>query len=269
MEYAKSTGGGGKWVSGKARFEERNGTWKVIFAPKELGDDPKSYKFPDSLLPEFPKMVEIGTKYYVVIVLEAGANGEASTKVEKVSDIRPLTWVDEKMKIVDCTREGNKPEGTPKFYSKKSAYKEDEEVHQINWMFEFQEGDFEGVRVPYNVHYRFTCSDDGLAIYDFSEYVYNLPQASRVHQVVNFYEKLLGVLDKPITWEEDGNIIPTLYGRILEANKTFLVSGSNGWIQDKEIEVVDVPEPSPDPDVEKEDHAVTDTHPEDELPEEW
>jgi|SaaInl7_200m_RNA_FD_contig_51_632025_length_1323_multi_3_in_0_out_0_2 hypothetical protein len=269
MEYAKSTGGGGKWVSGKARFEERNGTWKVIFAPKELGDDPKSYKFPDSLLPEFPKKVEIGTKYYVVIVLEAGANGEASTKVEKVSDIRPLTWVDEKMKIVDCTREGNKPEGTPKFYSKKSAYKEDEEVHQINWMFEFQEGDFEGVRVPYNVHYRFTCSDDGLAIYDFSEYVYNLPQASRVHQVVNFYEKLLGVLDKPITWEEDGNIIPTLYGRILEANKTFLVSGSNGWIQDKEIEVVDVPEPSPDPDVEKEDHAVTDTHPEDELPEEW
>ena len=267
MEYAKSTGGGGKWVSGKARFEERNGTWKVIFAPKKQGDEPKSYKFPDSLLPEYPEKVEIGTKYFVVIVLEAGADGEATSKVEKVSDIRPLMWVDELMKIVDCTREGNKPEGTPKFYSKKSTYKEDEEVHMVNWMFEFQEGDYKGVRVPYNVHYRFTADENGEAVYDFSEYVYNLPQATRVHQVVNFYDKMLGVLDTPIVWEEDGNIIPTLYGRILAADKTFLVTGVNGWIDD--LEVIDVPEPAPEPDVEKEDHTVTDIHPEDELPEEW
>jgi|GEM_PF-2798672 hypothetical protein len=268
MKYSKGNGGGGKWVSGKARFEERNGTWKVIFAPKKQGDEPKSYKFPDSLLPEYPEKVEIGTKYFVVIVLEAGADGEATSKVEKVSDIRPLMWVDELMKIVDCTREGNKPEGTPKFYSKKSTYKEDEEVHMVNWMFEFQEGDYKGVRVPYNVHYRFTADENGEAVYDFSEYVYNLPQATRVHQVVNFYDKMLGVLDTPIVWEEDGNIIPTLYGRILAADKTFLVTGVNGWIDD--LEVIDVPEPvHPDPDVEKEDHAVTDTHPEDELPDEW
>ena len=268
MKFAKSSGsGGGKWVSGKARFEERNKTWKVIFAPKKQGEESKSYKFPETLLPEFPKDVSLSGKYFVVIVLEADAGGEASDKVEKVSDIRPLMWVDEKMKIVDCTREGNKPDGTPKFYSKKSTYKEDEEVHMVNWMFEFQEGEYKGVRVPYNVHYRFTSDEAGEAVYDFSEYVYELPQATRVHQVVNFYEKQLGVLETPIVWEEDGNIIPTLYGRILEADKTFLVTGVNGWIDD--LEVLDVPEPSPDPDVEKEDHAPADTHPEDELPEEW
>ena len=248
MEFKKSTGGGGKWFSGKAKLSESNGIWTARFAPQEQGGEAKSFSFADSLLPEFPKAVPLSVtdKYFVGIVLESDGDNGATDKVEKVLSIRPLMWVDELMKIVDVTREGNSmgqnPTGTPQYYTKKTNWNGVEgEKSQVNWMFEFVDGDFKGVQVPYNVHYRFECSESGKACYDFEPYQLDYSNSTRIRQVVFFYEKQLDILQLPIEWPEDGNIIPTLFARILDKDQYFSVSGNKGYIED--LEAVEKPTP--------------------------
>ena len=226
----------GKWVNGNAKFAERDGKWAVKFI--ESGE---VWKFDADKLPEFPAKISTETEYYVSMALN-----DTETAVDVVKSIRPLRWRDELMLVVDCTRaDGGK--GEPTFYSKKSNYDETKEVHMVNWMLEFVGGDYKGIQVPYNVHYRFTQDVEGNTIWDFSEYQYNHPKATRIKQVVEFYSEQMQVVspDWPMKWPDDGNVIPELLARILQKKRYVRTFGKDGWIVDMEVDDT-IKAPAPD-----------------------
>ena len=218
----------GKWVNGNAKFAERDGKWAVKFI--ESGE---VWKFDADKLPEFPAKISTEIEYYVSLALD-----EFETKVEVVQSIRPLRWRDELMLVVDCTRtDGGK--GEPTFYTKTYKYdKGDTEVSQVNWMLEFQEGDYKGVIVPYNVHYRFTSDAEGNTIWNFSQYQYEYKNATRIRQVVEFYAEQMEVVspDWPMKWPDDGNVVPELLARILQKKRYVRTFGKDGWISDMEVD---------------------------------
>ena len=234
MKFAESTGGSGSWKNGKAVFANKEGTqkWKVTFEDKEV------YKFLEDLLPEFPAKVMEGKEYYVSLIREKDSEGSPTDVVKEVESIRPMKWRDELVLVVDATRIDDEPS----FYSKKNTYDESKpEIRMVNWFLEFQEGDYKGVRVPYNVHYRFQPDTDGNASWDFTQYQYEYPKSTRIHQCVEFYDKLMDVLSPPIEWTEDGNIIPALLARILDKKQYLIISGVEGWIDDKYTEKTNAP----------------------------
>jgi len=227
----------GSYINGLARLKTKGDDVRIKFK------DGKVLEFKENLLPEFPKTFRSGDfEYYVSLTVEKDAQGEPTSKVEEIKSIRPARWDNELFLVVDVTRD---PESNiPTFYEKQSKFNEDDTKKMVNWFLEFQEGEFKGVLVPFNVHYRFQNNGEGQAIWDFTEYAYNMPQATRIHHCVEWYVEIHNVLSdvRPIQWPDDGNIVPELLARILD-NKVYLrASGKDGWTINDTLHAVKVQE---------------------------
>ena len=272
--FADDTNEGGKYRSGRCTMDEKNGMWRITFLPRNQKDETpikeRQFKFADSLLPKYPKVVKAGDERKYLINIKFGED----KNIEEVLYIRPLKWVDELMKIVDISRENFDPQGTPTFYE--YHWQENPEEYWIDWIMEFVEGEYQGCRVPLKVKYLFAGGDDGKAVFTFSKKAYDYEKSVRIHQFVHFYHRQLGIMNFPpendptldFVWPEDGNLAPDLFGRAMDKGLYFRTNGDGKrYIEYSDVEVVPAPaveEPVPDESLEdvdqmaKQDEAVDD-----------
>lgn len=91
---------------------------------------------------------------------------------------------------------------------------------------------FKDAVVVHFLNYLFTDNGAGQAAFKFE-----LSSASRAKQSKHG-QKLLdmcnttGMVDEPITWPEDGNILPEIEKRAQKKNKTVVLTFKDGWISD-------------------------------------
>lgn len=215
-----------KWASGVCKFKAlSDGRLEVkvkVWDRETKKTVLKKYIFHDSLMPKVPAKIHEEDEYFVELVLDDSGNG-----VEKVYSIRPSRWSDELMLVVDMTRPGMDEANPPAAYGPDTYGR-----MKINAFLAFQEGEFKGVRVPYNLLDKFQNDGHGEVGFAFTQDTLDLPNASRIREFFEFYDGLMGVLDDPIEWPDDGNPYPELLDRI-KANKRYVrTSGKEGRVID-------------------------------------
>jgi len=203
------------WKKGLARFESKGKMFKVIM-------DKESYKFPESMLPEFPKVVDPETEYFVEFRVDDDGG------IEEFINIRPAKWMGLKMKVVDVTRDRETGEPAPYTYTANFNGK-DVDVTSFYIFYECvdPEDEFFGVRFPNKYNYKFEQDPDNPG---FTRWKgdYDNPKATTLHRVVD-HLTMLGAVSEAIEWPGDENILPELLGRMLAAAVVVETSGGGKY----------------------------------------
>ncbi len=143
-------------------------------------------------------------------------------------------------------KEGEDPHPFEKFFNKG----EPNETSHLEFFASYQitDGVFKGAELPaYFLHYKFEGVSEGEEDEGFTRFnTVNTPQASQLHRLQDWAEVHGGILEMPILWPMDGNILPELQERALDADHDVNVIIEKGYIksvQAKEnYEEVDVDE---------------------------
>jgi hypothetical protein len=128
-------------------------------------------------------------------------------------------------------KEGQDPAPYEKFFHKGQS---DENSHlEFFASYKVTEGLFKGVDLPaYFLHYKFEGipegeEDEGMTRFD----TVDTPQASQLHRLQDWAEVHGNILDDPIVWPEDGNILTTLQERAMDADREVSVYIEKGYIK--------------------------------------
>lgn len=98
-------------------------------------------------------------------------------------------------------------------------------------VYEIIEGAFKTVQLPaYQLHYKFEEDPNEEGFTRFSGDPEN-PRATRLHQLVEWGQIHGNIWSEPIRWPDDGNILPELLERVLDADAEVNVVMDKGYIQ--------------------------------------
>lgn len=190
---------------------------------KEFENGTTSFKAKLADLPKHPKLpTNLKTpRQYRIRMNEDG------DEIEAIQPVRGSF----RAKLIDLGKRANKDsEPTPyeKWYHKGEK---DENMHlEFFVVYEIIEGPFKGVQLPaYNLHYKFDQDpeEDDMTRFNTA----NTPQAKQLHRLIEWGEVQGGLFDNPIEWPDDGNILPTLLERALDADREVMVILDKGYIQ--------------------------------------
>lgn len=202
------------WKKGEAlfKFVEDKGRVKIKL-------DGTVYVIKENMLPDIPEKISEKEEYFVELRLD-----EDGEEVEEVVSIRPVQWMGLKMKCVDFTRNESEE---PAPYEKTATYNGKEVTYQAFTAFmECLDGEFKGVKFPYWMHYKF--ENDGTGMARWAGNIEN-KKATRLRQCVEFFV-MMGAVEEPIEWPDDGNILPELLARIKAAGVVVETAGKEGYI---------------------------------------
>jgi hypothetical protein len=158
-------------------------------------------------------------------------------------------------KLVDLgpRKKDQEPSPYEKWYHKGEK---DENMHlEFFAVYEITDGAYKGVQLPaYNLHYKFEQDpeEDGMTRFNTA----NTPQAKQLHRLIDWGEVQGGLFDAPIEWPDDGNILPTLLERALDADRDVVVIIDKGYVnmvqpadsdEDESDEEFDEKFPDPEP----------------------
>ena len=205
-----------------------NSNWKKGAATVKFSKDEKRVKFvfekeavtcSASLLPDIPESINEDDEYFVELRLDEDGD------VQEVASVRPTQWMGLKMKCVDMTRPEKDADPAPVEITKTFSGKE-VTYSAFNVFLEVLEGEYKGARWPYWLHYKFESDGEGGTRWAGN---YDNPKATRLHQAVDFFT-LMGAVEEPINWPDDGNVLPELLARILDKGVVVETAGKDGYI---------------------------------------
>lgn len=136
-----------------------------------------------------------------------------------------------KLKYLGPAKEGQDPQPFEKFFNKG----ETSETSHLEFFasYEITEGVFKGAELPaYFLHYKFEGipegeEDEGMTRFN----TVDTPQASQLHRLQDWASVHGDILDEPIVWPDDGNVLPTLEERALDSDREFNVIIEKGYIK--------------------------------------
>lgn len=136
-----------------------------------------------------------------------------------------------KLKYIGPAKEGQDPQPFEKFFNKGEA----SETSHLEFFasYEITEGVFKGAELPaYFLHYKFEGipggeEDEGMTRFN----TVDTPQASQLHRLQDWASVHGDILDEPIVFPDDGNILPTLEERALDADREVNVIIEKGYIK--------------------------------------
>jgi hypothetical protein len=137
-----------------------------------------------------------------------------------------------KARLVDLGKRENK-DADPAPYEKVWNEGKDNENRHMEFfaVYEIVEGAYRGVQLPaYQIHYKFEESPDEEGFTRFTGDPNN-PKATRLHQLVEWGEYHGSIWSEPIRWPDDGNILPELLERVLDADTVVNLVMDKGYIQ--------------------------------------
>ena len=203
---------------------------------KTFSDGSKSIKVNLADLPAVPKLTEKdnGKQFRI----------RMNSEGDEIEAITPVTG-HYTAKLIDLGPRKNGKDSDPEPDEKDDSRFDNGKSHlEFFAVYKIVEGRYKGVQMPaYNLHYKF--EDDGNGMTRFAGNTEN-PKATRLHQLVNF-GMLHKMFDEEIEYPEDGNILPTLLERALDADVTVDITVKNGYItdvlpvQDEDDEVEEAP----------------------------
>lgn len=177
-------------------------------------------KFGLSDLPSVPKIAPESEGEYNIVISRDKAS------VEKLGPAEGHALA--KLKDFCRPEEGAAPE----FYvvTKKNQNQEEYSYREFWADFTILKGKFKNVDVRIWLRYIFEEDPDNEG---FARWAGNPDNPNAIHlpKLINFCDKL-GMIDEDIEWPEDGNLLPELLRRGLEAGKIVDLSFKNGFISD-------------------------------------
>lgn len=178
-------------------------------------DNGKNYKsFDLDDMPKLPKLEE-GSKDYFVIL-----NPEADT-VESIGPVEGLFQA----RFVEFNHDEDEE---PAPLDKESTNPKWPSYQYFLAFFEITKGAFKKIKIPYFLHYKFEESRNNPGFVAWKGDTEN-PKATRLHQLVEFCEKL-HLADEPIEWPEDGNVLPAFQERAESNPVGVRILVKNGYI---------------------------------------
>jgi len=136
-----------------------------------------------------------------------------------------------KLAYIGPAREGQDPQPFEKFFHKG----ESNETSHLEFFasYEITEGVFKGAELPaYFLHYKFEGISDGEEDEGMTRFnTVDTPQASQLHRLQDWANVHGEILDEPIVFPDDGNILPTLEERALDADREVNVIIEKGYIK--------------------------------------
>jgi len=232
-EYVKRVGGLATIKVGEkfcfVKFEDSN----VKFA-----DGSSAKKIPLSELPKFPKL-QVTPQGQEPPHYRVRLNPDA-TEIESITPASGKFSA----KLFDFGRQS--PDVDPVPYEKR--YKDEKPYMAFNALFKITKGAMKGAIVSYFLHYKFD-EDNGNTTFVGNP---DNPKATRLVQLIKFCNAL-GMIDDVIPWPEDGNVLPTLLERGLEADREVQILIQDGYMSEiieeenyGDAEPPDEPEPVKD-----------------------
>lgn len=104
---------------------------------------------------------------------------------------------------------------------------------EFYFMYKITKGPLKGATAPYFLHYKFDDNGDGFATFTGNP---DNPKATRLMQLIDWCNKHIE-MEEQIPWPEDGNIVPALLERALEADREVEIIVKDGYI--KELMAID------------------------------
>ena len=226
--------GGSDFVS---NWKKGIGTFK--FHPSDetkikLVMEKETYKFRDKMLPDFPKKLREDFEYFVEFRVDDDGD------IQSIDNIRPAKWMGLKMRVIDMTRPDPEKLEPPAPYTYTANYSGKEVEETAFYMFYDcvdPDSEFYGCRFPNRYFYKFKNDGEGMTMWDGD---YNNVKATRLHRVVD-HLLMLGAVSEPIEWPDDGNILPELLARILNANVVVETAGGSKYSSISEMVVSSAP----------------------------
>lgn len=208
-----------KRVSGVASFKAGDTKVRVTFQDddKEFANGSNTEKFALADLQKKLRSLEPNSEGDYFIVLSSDGD-----EIDSIGPVEALV----KAKLVDFSRPDG-DEQDPRPIEKPTNYNGKEGSYQYFLaFFKVIAGEFKGNKVGKFLHYKFVDNGDGQAVFLGDP---SYAKATRLRELIEFCEKL-GMVDEPIDWPEDGNILPVLLERGLAADKTVNLVIKNGYI---------------------------------------
>lgn len=204
---------------------------RLVFA------DGTTYTFPLTALPKHPHIAPNSDEDLYMVVLSPEKD-----KVEKIGPAEGHFLA----KCIDFMRPDEDSDPAPAdgtYHDKKTG--KDIPYQKFTAVFKILNTRFKGVEVLHFLRYKFR-DNNGVAGWDGK---LGHPNAIHLPRLVEFCTKT-GCVDSPIPWPEDGNILPELLSRILEADKVVDLTIKDGYISsimfsDVEGEEDEAPKPKP------------------------
>ena len=204
-----------------ATVGEKRAKFELVEEKKTFSDGSTSIKVNLADLPAVPKLTEKdnGKQFRI----------RMNSEGDEIEAITPVTG-HYTAKLIDLGPRKNGKDSDPEPVEKEFTKGETTTSHlEFFAVYKIVEGRYKGVQMPaYNMHYKF--EDDGNGMTRFAGNTEN-PKATRLHQLVN-WGMLHQVFEDEIEWPDDGNILPTLLERALDADVLVDITVKNGYITD-------------------------------------
>lgn len=181
------------------------------------GTNKKKIKLED--MPKFPKLASGTEKRYRVRLNKEG---------DMIDSLFPAEghFV---AKVIDAGRRKEK-DSEPEPYEKVFGLGTPKESRHLEFYVTYKvtKQAMKGATAPYFLHYKFDDNGQGFATFTGNP---DNPKATRLLQLVDWCNKH-GVIDEQISWPEDGNIVPELLDRAIEADREVELIVKDGYIKE-------------------------------------
>lgn len=179
------------------------------------------------LLSDLPKrpVLKPGMKDAKQYRVRMNPDGDA---VEAIQPVRGM----HKARLTDLGKRADK-DSDPTPYEKVFGEGTPKENRHLEFfcVYEITEGAYRGVQLPaYNLHYKFEEDPQEEGFTRFNGNPDN-PKATRLRQLVDWGMVHGNIWSQPIRWPDDGNILPELLERLLDADVEVNVFMDKGYIQ--------------------------------------
>jgi len=219
---------GTRRVTGAASFVCTDGKVKFTFLTKE-DNNPKypQPKFSNGDMSaifdqnSLPIKFQDGTEDVVIITLNPDG--------DKIDVIAPYEGV-YSAKFVNFSRPNG--EGTPPMWTEEEKTFDAKTYTVLKFVAYFEltrSKEFKGVKIPFFMRYMFQDGKDGFASWAFTIQNGKAKKSTNGQRLMDFCEKL-NTVNEPISWPEDGNVLPELERRALAYGKEVKVTISKGWM---------------------------------------
>ena len=181
----------------------------------EFADGKFDKKFPKDALPDVPTFGsgEEAEDFFVVINAD-------KTEIESIGPVQGIF----RARCVDFSRPDGEDSDPAPYEKSGSDGKKEWSYMAFNAFFQITKDRFKGVRIPKFFHYKFKDNGKSYAKWDGSLESKN---AKWLPVLVEFCE-VMEIVNEPIEWPDDGNVLPELLRRLLANKKEVDIVVKNG-----------------------------------------
>ena len=206
----------------KSEFEWRKGVVGFLFSGNKVrmgvyGKGNKveeSFDFTKDLLPEYPTTVNPRVEYFVTYTLKDG-------QVHEVTTILPVTWREMNVKLVNMTRPNNDQSQPPAPYTVTKSWGDEQHFYMFYQVVD-KDSEYFGCVFPIRYKYMLCGNPEGKTVLSSD------PNRSYWARMLNEHLDQLMDTETPISFPDDGNVLPELLMRAKNEGKVITMSGKVG-----------------------------------------